>query len=220
LDNGSSRYCLTGKGLEAGQITEGASPCRRYFRRRKYLINLKLQATLLLVSLSYIAFFIVTLIAALFMPLLNQLHQANQPAWQISEASRQVLFLHGRLWPAFVPGLIAVAIHSISTSHRIAGPLYRFRHVFASIQNGTIPSSARLRKGDLLQSEAKAMNGMLESLRLRLISIHNAEASLSEAIKECSHIGGPCELVSQLDQIRLMNDRLAEQISLLKIEPQ
>lgn len=191
----------------------------KFFRRHKYLVDWKLQVTLLLISIGYILFFIAILVAVLFLPLVVRLNSGGETAWQGYEAASQVLFLHKRLWIAFIPGLLAIAIHSIATSHRIAGPLYRFRQVMASMRDGTIPKSARLRKGDFLQREMKAINEMLESLCLRLSDINKAEASLSECIKDCvQKPGDRQELISRLDQIKQRSDNLAEKISHLKYE--
>jgi hypothetical protein len=213
---------LLKKALEVGSTTRNSAFSAmmwRFFRRRKYMVDWNLQMSLLFISLGYVAFFMMILIAALFTPLLLQMNRVDQADSQVSEAARHILFLHQKLWPAFVLGLVAVAIHSIRTSHRIAGPLYRFRLAFASMRDGTIPKPVKLRQGDFLNSDMKAVNEMLESLRSRIADIQKTEASLSEAIDGCKfNSGNQRELVSRLDHINVEAKRLSAQVSRFKYE--
>lgn len=189
------------------------------FFKRKYIVDPKLQITILVSSLGYVVFFMIILAVALFMPLLMQMNQLHPNAWRSSEAAKHLVYLHQWLWPACLIGLIIVAIHSIGVSHRIAGPLYRFRNVFAAMGDGVIPKPTRLRKGDLLHSEMDAVNDMLESLRSRIRDIEHAQRSLSDTIDTCKRecrAGG--EFLLQLDQIKSRSEQLAEKLSHLKYE--
>jgi len=65
------------------------------------------------------------------------------------------------LWPAVLVVFIILSIHSILVSHRIAGPLYRFRQTFQQIIAGDISKMARIRKGDLLANEQEKIAEMM-----------------------------------------------------------
>lgn len=189
------------------------------FFKRKYIVDPKLQITILLSSLGYVVFFIIILAFVLFMPLLMQVNQLNHSTWRNSEAARHILYLHRWLWPACLLGLTIIAIHSIGVSHRIAGPLYRFRRVFAAMRDGTIPKPTSLRKGDLLHTEMDAVNDMLKSLRSRVGEIEDAQRALSETIDACKReccAGG--EFLLRLDQIKSRSEELAEKLSRLRYE--
>jgi hypothetical protein len=189
------------------------------FRRRKYIIDSRLQLKILVISLCYVLFFFIVLIVSLYSPLIPRLNRTAYSTWESVEAAKQILFLHKQLWPASLLGLIAISIHSIITSHRIVGPLYRFRRILTLLRNGIISRPVILRRRDFLKTEMKAVNDMLESLHLRFSEIKTAEFELSKAIEACNYnSGSPNEISTQMAQIRVLRDQLSEKISGLKHE--
>jgi len=158
---------------------------QRILRRRKFIIDRKLQFKLLLYSVGYILFYIVAIGAGLFVPLMIQLSNADQTSPEALVVATNFLYLHYHFWPVALLSVIIVALHSILTSHRIAGPLYRFRRIFLDLKEGTIPEVAHLRRRDLLESEMQSINEMLDGLRARISGIQRAEELLEQSIAEC-----------------------------------
>jgi methyl-accepting chemotaxis protein len=101
------------------------------------------------------------------------------------EIAVSVLYLHEHFWRVSVLSLAAVAIHSLLTTHRLAGPLYRFRQVIKSVTEGTLPGPGRLRRRDFFQPEMNMTNEMLESLRRRVSEIQEAQVLLAESVSDC-----------------------------------
>ena len=81
----------------------------------------------------------------------------------------------------FVAGL-AVFI-TLYDSHRIGGPLYRFRANLEAIARGDLTLVTRLRDGDELQSLTEAMNGMTESLASKVRAAKDARDELDRNLR-------------------------------------
>lgn len=173
-----------GRNQNAFQITR--SLCRvgiaKLCRRRKFVVKPRLQYSLLLLALSYVLFFLLVTGAALFLPLVLQLRATEPLSREAAEAARNILYLHSNFWPAALLSIAAIALHSIRTSHKVAGPLYRFSGVFEAVKGGRIPKRIQLRKGDYLHEEMGEINAMLESLRAAIGDIEKAQESLQEAV--------------------------------------
>jgi len=184
---------------------------QRILRRRKFVIDRKLQFKLLLYSVGYILFYIVAIGAGLFVPLMIRLSNAEQTSPEALAIATNFLYLHYHFWPVALLSVIVVALHSILTSHRMAGPLYRFRCIFQDLKEGTIPKAAHLRRGDLLQVEMLSINEMLDGLRTRISEIQKAEELLKQSITECKGRVAPLDDVG----IRQCIEELAERGELL-----
>jgi hypothetical protein len=134
-------------------------------RRRTFLINLRLQANLLLTSLGHIGLFIVVITIALFAPLILRLNSGEPGSTEASDAALRILYLHEVYWLPVLLSLLAIGLHSIRASHRIAGPVFRFRRVCESMAGGVVPLPVTLRKDDQLHAEMDVVNAMLETWR-------------------------------------------------------
>lgn len=60
---------------------------------------------------------------------------------------------------------IATIIFTLFVSHRIAGPLYRFKKVLSSLGDGDFSLTCRIRLKDSLQDVASAFNDMIIKVR-------------------------------------------------------
>ena len=148
----------------------------RPYKRRRILID-RLQWHLLVVTLAYSAATATVFAAALFAPLIWEL-RGNEPSIDQAIIAAEFLALHQRFWPALLVTIVVLSVHSVFTSHRIVGPLYRFRVVFAEVKAGNLAPWVGLRRRDFLAREAAALNDMLVSLRDRIARIagHQSEA--------------------------------------------
>lgn len=68
------------------------------------------------------------------------------------------------MWVCFLLLAPAVAWDTVRASHRVAGPLVRFRHVFQAIAAGNVVKPIQLREGDELQDLAEDLNAMLNAI--------------------------------------------------------
>jgi methyl-accepting chemotaxis protein len=82
---------------------------------------------------------------------------------------------------------IAAAAVMLLVSHKIAGPLYRFKQTFKELASGNFSNQVRLRKDDQLVEVASDFNQMITAVRGQILStrsnIESAKADL-DAISE------------------------------------
>ncbi|MGB2705433.1 MAG: methyl-accepting chemotaxis protein [Candidatus Omnitrophota bacterium] len=84
---------------------------------------------------------------------------------------------------AILAGLIFLG--GIFLSHKIAGPMYRFEQSAEAVKEGNLRVHFSVRKGDEMKKTASTLEDMIESLRIDVERIKNAQ-TLAEARKIAS----------------------------------
>lgn len=156
----------------------------RLFRRRKFIVNRDLQIALLRNSFLYVFLFVVVIGVVFFVPLMAELTETGSAFEGTVEVNNQIRYLYTYFWPAVILAMILIFLHSVRASHKVAGPLYRFKCVLEALKEGEISSPIRIRKGDYLQEEAEIINQVLESLRQNLDGLQQAQVQLNQALCE------------------------------------
>jgi general secretion pathway protein G len=150
-------------------------------RRRRFLIN-RPQTKYVVVQLCWAAA-ILTLFACLVLgPTVYELFAGA--ADEQRRAADLFLGLHTRLWPALIAMAAALAALIVMQSHRIIGPLARFKAVFEAVTRGELWVHSQIRAADYPQDEGRALNAMLASLRQRIGDAQAAAMSLEAALKQ------------------------------------
>jgi len=104
-------------------------------------------------------------------------------------------------------GLATIAV-ALLYSHRIAGPLYRFKKVLEALQDGDFSGSFKIRSLDQLQMLAGVLANVVAKNRERLAAVKGRLESLEkkmEALAELSseaQLGRVAELKAALKEIR------------------
>jgi len=191
-------------------------------RRRNFLVNKGLQFSLLCITLGYVMFFFLVMFASLFVPLmLNLSPDGGELSETVYESAHNLIFLHNNFWLPSLFCLISISIHSIRTSHRIAGPIYRLNTIVDSMKRGILPAPLRsLRKGDYLTAEFSQASDMLENLRLKLGDIQAKHEELDKSISQCTALSGKAsqdELMKTIIDIKAKSSQLGEQIGYFSI---
>jgi methyl-accepting chemotaxis protein len=153
-------------------------------RRKKQVVNRRLQLRFAMVCIAYALAFASILGLVFFLPPMIQLQTGDPYSPQTLQAADRFLFLHGNFWPVVLISLIAIGLHAIRLSHRLAGPLYRYKRIFRSLKEGKIPEAIHPRRGDYLLEETAALNQMLDALRVRLSEFREDQAQINESIRE------------------------------------
>lgn len=106
-------------------------------------------------------------------------------------------------------------------SHRIGGPLYRFRANLETIAEGDLTRTTRLREGDELRSLSDAMNGMTESLLVRVSAAKEAQAELSGHLGRAAALAqsDPGGAHAALTAALCARDKLAEALDGFRVSP-
>jgi len=157
---------------------------KRPYRRRRILIG-AFQYRLLRANLAYFVTIVLVFAVVVFLPLVLQIRSSStlSPV-KAEELADGFLFLHARLWPALFIVLVLLAFHSVLISHRIAGPLYRFRSIFRAVAEGDLLVWVRLRPTDYLTEEADLLNEMIGALRQKVSGIEEQSIALRAAFSE------------------------------------
>ena len=124
---------------------------------------------------------------------------------EASHLAEGILFLHSHYWPIVLIPLVIIAVHSILTSHRVAGPLYRFSHVFDAVERGNIP---------------KQINRMLISLRTRIEEIQNLQEEFGAELAAFEHAAGhilPDAQCRQLESLKSKENRLEGKLAEFRV---
>ncbi len=156
----------------------------RIFRRRRFIVNRDLQLALLRNSFLYVLLFVVVIGMVFFVPLMAELTDRHSRSEGAVQLESQIRYLYTYFWPAVILAMILIFLHSVRASHKVAGPLYRFKVVLEELKEGKISSPIRIRKGDYLLQEAELINQVLESLRQNLEGLQEAQVQLKQALYE------------------------------------
>lgn len=137
------------------------------YKRRNYFIDKKFQTDFIL------KFCILVVAAGAFIMVV--LYALAGRAATVSFMNSRVIvqttadFLFPLLIQTFVLSTIIVGLATIVVtlfaSHRIAGPIYRFKKVLGSLGEGDFSLDCKIRLKDALQDVALAFNGMIANVR-------------------------------------------------------
>jgi methyl-accepting chemotaxis protein len=174
-------------------------------KRTRILID-SLQYRLLLVNLIYFFTVILVFASVVFAPTVIGLRSGD---WeQQQQAANQFLFLHASLWPAIIVVFVLLVAHSIMVSHRIAGPLYRFRRVFSAVGDGDLTLRAGIRERDYLRKDADSINQMITGLSRILRGVEQEAVEVAALVGELDRA-----LEKDPRQTRVLVERLEHRVS-------
>ncbi|MBI5167067.1 MAG: hypothetical protein HY998_04930 [candidate division NC10 bacterium] len=154
-----------------------------WFRRRNFLVRPSFQIKYAVYIVSFLFIYTFLLGFLIFYPL----QQALQGSSSLEERvliSREVLILHKRLWPWFFAVILLVGVHSILTTHRIAGPLFRVETTLRRIIQGDFSQRIKLRRHDEFLEFEELINQLAERLEASTRESQIAQAGIKEEIKE------------------------------------
>ena len=135
------------------------------YRRRIVVVDKKFQLGISGRVVMYLAaYFIFFFMLAVFAPFLGAMLDGATHAETTAALSDLVRFSN-RMFPPLLLTFICLALHTVLLTHRIAGPVYRFRRMFEGVREGEIAADVRLRKGDFLNGLAEAYNTSMTKLR-------------------------------------------------------
>ncbi len=193
---------------------------KRPYKRRQILVD-RFQYQRVLINLLYFLGILLIFSAALFVPLIIQL-ESSTPLSEQEVVASQFLSLHARVWPALLIAFLLLAIHSIFVSHRIAGPLLRFRNTFKAVAAGDLSVRVTIRKHDYLGHDADILNEIIAGLRTRIKDIekHYEEVCGVVMVLERTIESGSVEDMNQnIDALRVQMDRLGASMEQFQIGP-
>ena len=128
----------------------------------------------MLLILTYNLLIILFLGAAIFLPDVIRMGTEDAGFLDRGEAASRMLVMHARVWPGIIVLLCLIGIHSFRSFHRLLGPLHRFQDAFEQMAQGNFHLRIKLRKRDLLGTEQKAFNTMMDTIGEKLTASQGA----------------------------------------------
>lgn len=163
------------------QMEQQPSVPRTYKRRFMAVVH-PLQVRMLSQVIAYSLIVFVLLAIPVFKPLMQALDNPALSWQERAVVANDLLSLHARFWPWALGASVVVlihCIHSLRLMHRVAGPLYRLRHVFPKIGEGNLSIRTTLREGDYLTPEADLVNQMTAQLQKKINVMKQAQVILA-----------------------------------------
>lgn len=158
-------------------------PTRQWFGGRRQRVVVGLQARLAATQLAWTIGLLLLLVVLLVGPAIHDLESMDERTRL--DAATVLLSLHDRLWSAIIAVTAALAAVTLTLTHRVAGPLYRFRRVFEAVSQGHLWVHAGIRSTDYPKEESAALEHMLGTLRLQIgrarLAVHEAQAAQDPA---------------------------------------
>jgi methyl-accepting chemotaxis protein len=155
---------------------------RRPFFRRRSLIVEGFQTRLIAMQALLLAVMLICLAAALFAPSIGALVAIGDRP-RLADGSR-FLVMRESVWPAVAVFFLGSTLLSMLMMHRVAGPIYRFRQVFADVSRGVLTMRVSTRTGDYLTEEAAELDEMVSTLRTRIeaakVAVAKAEGQIAD----------------------------------------
>ena len=167
-----------------------------FFKRRRLVVD-RFQYRLVAISAAHFGLALLVFLVALLLPLMLQLDDPSVSWVEKKRISNVILFFNDQVWLPLAAVFLLLTVHSLFVSHRICGPLYRFRAVFKALAEGNLDIRANIRKHDYLQAEARAINDMIGSLQTRIRGLEDQVALLGEGadqLKEAMNSGVKTEI--------------------------
>ncbi len=160
-----------------------------FFKRRRLLVD-RFQYRLVAVSAGHFLLVLVVFLASMLIPLMLKLDDPMATYIEKQRVAEVLLFFHEQLWLPLVAVFLLLTVHSLSVSHRIAGPLYRFRAVYKALAGGDLAARANIRKKDYLHADARALNEMIQALQTRVGALEDQARLLKEEAAQVTASAG------------------------------
>lgn len=157
---------------------------RPFKKRRIYFIEKEFQTKFILKFLTLVVIGGFITIGALFLFTARSSTVAFVNSRAVVKTTAQ--FLLPLLIQTMIVVTIAVSLAAIAlamfASHKISGPLYRFKKVLDSLTEGDFSGDFRLRRYDQLQDLAGAFNDMIANTRSRIKLLKDNSSLLHETL--------------------------------------
>ena len=160
----------------------------RPYKRRNYFIEKKFQSKFILRFCSLVLMAGLLTIGILYLLSMKSTTVAiinSRVAVRTTADFLLPILLQTVLIVTIMASLATIAL-TLSTSHKIAGPLYRFKKVIQSLETGDFSSDFRIRSQDQLQDLSEAFNSMIKKIREEQGRLKASFISLKEKLDNIS----------------------------------
>jgi methyl-accepting chemotaxis protein len=186
-----------------------------FFKRRRLLVD-RFQYRLIAISVVHFGLVLLIFLVALLLPLMLRLDDPTATYFEKSQVADVLLFFNEQLWAPLAAVFLLLTVHSLFVSHRIAGPLYRFKMVFKALAEGDLAIRANIRKHDYLHPHAKSLNDMIEALESRIRGLEEQALRLKDdaaQLKGAASSGTKAEIQKAMERLESRVQGLSGQMA-------
>ena len=153
--------------------------------RWRYIVDWKLQGSLILHGITYGGFVLLMVSVGIYLPLLWDLGVVDM-ARSDEEQAIVMIYLHKRFWLIALMCLVIIVLGAVRFSHRVAGPMVRFKRNLRLLADGKFPPPLRTRRADLLKAEVNCLNKAVVGVGERLDAIRRTQVDLRRKLTSCA----------------------------------
>ena len=177
------------------------------FWRRRYIVDWKLQGCLFVHGMFYGGLVLLTVVIGIFAPLVWNLAELEH-APTFEEQAIVMLYLHERFWWLVILCIAVVAFGAVRFSHRLAGPLVRYKRNLRLVAEGKLPRPLRSRTGDYLQEEVDCLNAAVAGVVERVDAVRHAQVGVRREVTALldRSVGASEELAALVAACDLLDD--------------
>lgn len=196
-------------------ISDSSLPSKRPTGRdnRRGVVVDGFQVRFVAAQLAWTGLFLLGFTVIVFGPVAYRLFAGTEK--QQLAAADAFLAFHAAFWPGLIALASGLLVLTLTLSHRIAGPLFRFRTVFDAVASGKLCVSGRIRQRDYPVQEAEALERMLESLRSR---VGKAQQCLRVADRAAADLETASDLGDRVIAVRRGLDSAIEALAFYESE--
>lgn len=121
----------------------------------------------------------------IFGPIIGKLASADASS-TTDDPAIVMLYMHSRFWWIAAACLLLASIGALLVSHRIAGPLVRFKRNLRTLGQGKLPAPLRTRARDHLKLEVDCLNEAVAGIARRVADLRTVEAELAASLQRCA----------------------------------
>ena len=112
---------------------------------------------------------------------------------------------------------ITTGILTLLVSHKISGPLYRFKKVLEALEQGDFSSEFHIRLADQFHELADEINGMIRNTKQKLSGIKNNVVSLKQKLDSLNENDFPGDKRAALTELKKLADEINTLVSYFKL---
>ena len=185
---------------------------------KNYLVVNKFHLKLLVINLIYVLFIFAVIIGEILFPFYQDMFKINDMYAQHYSAKFFIVLLN-RLSIALLVILVFIFLYQVMVNHKFCGPLVNFSNTFQKISQGDLTRKIFLRRHDFLKNEAAQVNGMIDSLSERIMTLKKDHDSLLSALEGMSKVEmAQGEYQDALETLKKQADICNKHLSEFKID--
>ena len=112
---------------------------------------------------------------------------------------------------------ITTGILTLLVSHKISGPLYRFKKVLEALEQGDFSSEFHIRSADQFHELADEINGMIRNTKQKVSGIKNNVVSLKQKLDSLNENDFPGDKRAALTELKRLADEIDKLVSYFKL---